>query len=182
VCIGLFGTVILLAMNTAILQALKMVMEPGAAFACAAILCAPFIEEFYKVVTTRITRSPLPAFITFNIELLIYAERIFSMSVGLLSPLSQAIAIVLGLFARVVALNFHMTTTQAYIDDVEKSGTVRKSTYLKGVTLHVLFNMGGGLLLVYFNFISLIKSLLSIPFSPRVSPNMSQIVKKAVSR
>ena len=104
------------------------------------------------------------------------------MSVGLLSPLSQAIAIVLGLFARVVALNFHMTTTQAYIDDVEKSGTVRKSTYLKGVTLHALFNMGGGLLLAYFNFIFLIKSLLSIPFSPRVSPNMNQIVKKAVSR
>jgi hypothetical protein len=151
--IGFFGTQLVLVANTVLISALVGTFGP-VGYAAAAIFIAPLTEETYKVVSLHLSKtgyrktSELPAFYLAVMEFVSYAQKILASPGGILS-------VGLSLLMRAYIVEFHMTTTRMYQNDIERYGRVRIKTLMKGMGWHAFSNFTAtiGLLAKTFTFL-----------------------------
>ncbi len=179
--IGFLGISLLLFTHNILYEVFSSKYDRDIAFALSALVFAPILEEFYKALSVKLTKSQLPSFIFSVAEFIAYSWSIFNLSMHLSSPVYRVFAIIYGILGRITGVNFHMTTAQAYLSDVEKYNTVRKGTYLKGVFLHSFFNAGAGMILFINNSITLFSALLGFRLSPNLPKNVTPLLAQTLS-
>jgi hypothetical protein len=115
------------------------------------ILVAPIIEEFYKILTVRLTGTTLPAWGFALLEFVSYVRK----QVGFLTfgGIPGAIAFLLFALARWQVVRMHLATSRLYLQDYERQGFISGTTMLRGMTIHALWNLGASLLGVVFSFV-----------------------------
>lgn len=138
IIIAILGFIVIGTINGLFIASLSPIFGIEAAMTIGVLICAPIIEELYKVITVRILKSPMPSFVTFLFEFLHYSAKIIGIATAMSS--GGLIFLLVGLLGRVFALEMHMTTTKAYMDDVSLLGKVRLKTYFSGVVLHMIWN------------------------------------------
>lgn len=140
--IGMLCYLVIGLINTVSLAILTFNFGALAGFALAACIIAPIVEEAYKALSVRITKgSQRPAFVTFLLEFLEYAAKIFLIALSSGNIFFAVGLIIIGITMRFYALEMHMTTTQFYATDVKTVGYVRLKTFGAGVVLHAIWNL-----------------------------------------
>lgn len=134
--VGMVGFGALFVVQSTLLVALGTIFQPTVAFTILACLVAPIFEEFFKVLSVKITKTEMPAFVFALAEFSLYMLRQLNL-VGLgASPLT-----LLGVFiARYFALGMHTTTSALYLQDQKKYGKIRMKTIMKGIGIHFVWN------------------------------------------